>query len=444
MRAVVVGGGVAGLVAARRLAVGGAEVVLLEAGDRLGGRVVPVRVGGVTVDGGAESFAVRGGGVRALVGELGLGADVVDPVGGAWVALADRTVPLPAGGVLGIPSSPLATDVRRVLDARGAARAYADRLLPVLKVGRYERLGPLVRSRMGERALERLVAPVVENVYGAHPDDVPVEAIAPGLNGAITATGSLSGAVLSLRSRAPAGSAAQGIAGGVHLLIARLADACRAAGVDVRLGTAAIGVHPDPDGTGTTVVTAREDLHADRVVIAVDGAAALPLLRDAAPALAAMPLPPPAHSRAVLLLADDARLDAAPRGTGVLRAAGRTDVLATAITHATAKWGWLAERFGPSRHLLRLAYRGEEQVADARVAADAAALLGLGGLDVTRRIDVRWRDTAPSLAPETLALRAALAAAPLPEGIAVAGSWVAGTGLASVVASAERAAAPVP
>jgi hypothetical protein len=51
-------------------------------------------------------------------------------------------------------------------------------------------------------------------------------------------------------------------------------------------------------------------------------------------------------------------------------------------------------------------------------------------------------DTAPALAPETIRIRKELAAAVLPEGLAVAGSWVAGTGLASVVASAERAAVP--
>ena len=130
--AVVVGGGVAGLVAARRLALQGRTVVLLERSELLGGRVASGTVAGVAADTGAESFAVRGGVVRALVAELGLGDALVEPRGSAWVALADRTVPLPSGGVLGIPGSPLAEDVRRVIDGRGAVRAYADRLVPVL------------------------------------------------------------------------------------------------------------------------------------------------------------------------------------------------------------------------------------------------------------------------------------------------------------------------
>lgn len=440
MRAVVIGGGVAGLVAARRLVLGGADVVLLEATDALGGRVVPVQVGGIQVDGGAESFATRGGTVRALLDAIGLGGDVVDPVGSAWVALADRTVPLPAGGLLGIPSSPLADDVRRVIDTAGALRAYGDRLLPVLKVGQYQRLGPLVRGRMGVRVLDRLVSPVVQTVYGADPDDVPIDLIAPGLNAALTQVGTLSGAVLRLRTAAPPGSAAQGLVGGVHRLVTVLAEALHRAGVELRTATPVLAVRVEE--TGFTVITEEEALTADRVVIAADGAAALALLRDIVPVFAELPMPAPAVTRTVLVRIDDERLDAAPRGTGVLRAAAQADISATALTHLTAKWLWLAARTGAGHHLLRLAYRGAGDVADATVRSDSGALMGLDGLSFSARTDVVWRDTAPPLAPETIRIRQALTAIVLPPGLSVAGAWTAGTGLASVVGSAERAAEP--
>lgn len=439
MTAVVVGGGVAGLVAARRLAQRGERVVLLEAAARLGGRVAPVEVDGIVLDGGAESFAVRGGAVRRLVDELGLGGAVVAPRGSAWVALADRTVPLPAGGLLGIPSSPLAIDVARVVGVAGGLRAYADRLLPVLKVGRYPALGPLVRGRMGQRVLGRLVAPVVEGVYGVHPDEAPVDAIAPGLNAAITNTGALSSAVLSLRAAAPPGAAAQGLDGGMHRLVDALAASLD--GIEVRVGTEVLGVHPAPHGPGFQVVTAREDLVAHRVVLAADGAAALDLLADAAPEVARLPRPAPATSTAVLLVLDDERLDVAPRGTGVLRAPERAGVRAVALTHATAKWPWLAAALPAHRHVLRVAYRGAEPPSDDRVLADASALLGVRLSGVRARRDLAWRDPAPPLAAETLAIRHALADAALPPGLAVAGAWTAGTGLAAVVASGERSAA---
>jgi protoporphyrinogen/coproporphyrinogen III oxidase len=437
-RSVVLGGGVAGLVAARRLARSG-PVVLLEQDDRLGGRVAPARLAGVELDAGAESFATRGGTVAALARELGLGDAVVDPLpGGAWVALADRTVPLPAGGVLGIPGVPLADDVRRVVDWSGSLRAYLDRLLPVLRIGRYDLLGPLVRTRMGERVLTRLVAPVVESVYGVDPDAVTVDAIAPGLNAAITATGSLSSAVLQLRAAAPAGGAVQGLTGGVFRLVAALAADCAVAGVELRTATPVLGLHPAPGGW--TVVTAEEDLDVARVVVAVDGAASLPLLTDAVPDLASLPVPEPADSRAVLLAVDAPALDARPRGSGVLRAAEVQEVRATALTHVTAKWAWVGDALPAGRHVLRLSYRGADPVPDRTVLTDAARLLGEPLPAPVDRVDVSWRDSAPPLDPRTRVLRDAVVAA-APPGLGVAGSWMHGTGLASVVAGAERVAA---
>ncbi|MEF8908431.1 MAG: FAD-dependent oxidoreductase, partial [Haloarculaceae archaeon] len=54
MHAVVVGGGLAGLVAARHLADRGAEVTLLERRDRVGGRVHTEHVDGYTLDRGFQ------------------------------------------------------------------------------------------------------------------------------------------------------------------------------------------------------------------------------------------------------------------------------------------------------------------------------------------------------------------------------------------------------
>lgn len=76
---VVVGGGVGGLVAARDLAKGGADVVLVEASDRLGGIVDRHTVAGIELDLGAESFATRGDTVGTLAIELGLGNEIVTP-----------------------------------------------------------------------------------------------------------------------------------------------------------------------------------------------------------------------------------------------------------------------------------------------------------------------------------------------------------------------------
>ena len=79
-----------------------------------------LRIAGIDLDAGAESFATRGGVVAALAAELGL--DVVTPrPGPAWVQRArGGAVPLPAAGLLGIPADLDAPDVARALGERGA------------------------------------------------------------------------------------------------------------------------------------------------------------------------------------------------------------------------------------------------------------------------------------------------------------------------------------
>jgi oxygen-dependent protoporphyrinogen oxidase len=247
--------------------------------------------------------------------------------------------------------------------------------------------------------------------------------------------------VLSLRSAAPAGSAVQGVRGGVMRLVDALAADLERRGVVTRCETEVLGVHPAATGPGFTVVTPGADHEAAEVVLATDGAAALDLLRDPAREVAMMPRPRAAVSRSVILAVDTARLDALPRGSGVLRAPSLTAVTAMALTHVTGKWPWAAQDLPSGRHLVRLAYRGGDPVPDATVQADAEALLGLELPDPVERLDTVWTDTAPPLATETRDIARAIGAAALPAGLAVTGSWRTGTGLASVVAGAEEAVA---
>ena len=85
---VVVGGGVAGLVAALECAKVGLRVTVLERREEVGGCVGRVELDGLTLDSGAESFATRGGSVEELLGSLGLAGDIEQPnPAGAWLAM---------------------------------------------------------------------------------------------------------------------------------------------------------------------------------------------------------------------------------------------------------------------------------------------------------------------------------------------------------------------
>lgn len=259
---VVIGGGIGGLVAARECAKVGMRVTVLEAADVLGGAVRRAELDGVVVDAGAESYATRGGVVRALIEELGLADRIVPPrPGGAWLAGIPSVgaAPLPVGGILGIPANPFQDDVRRIIGWSGVWRAYLDRVRPPLTIGHQLSLGRLVSSRMGAKVRDRLVAPVTTGVYSASPDEVDIDVAAPGLNAALTRVGSLSGAVQALRDAAAAksaevksagssaepkapGSAVEGLSGGMSTLVDALATDLVRLGAEVRTGATVRGV----------------------------------------------------------------------------------------------------------------------------------------------------------------------------------------------------------
>ncbi len=465
--AVVVGGGISGLIAARDLARSGIAVTLLEAGTELGGCVGTHSVAGLTLDSGAESFATRSRAVPDLLEELGLGDAVVQPNrDGAWLQLAGEDTAaaaqrMPQSGLLGIPADPRAPEIVRAIGRTGSARAALDKVLPMGSLARKETvsLGEVVRTRMGEAVLRRLVAPVVGGVYSSDPDVLDADSVAPGLRAALAKHGSLAGAVASMRASAPAGSAVAGLAGGMGMLSRALEKDLLALGVNIRTGAAVTAV--DRSGTGWTVAVAEDQapeaevISADSLVMATDGPSAADLLAGAVPELAAARPGPGPGVALVTLVVDQPDLDAHPRGTGVLVAADVEAVDAKALTHATAKWQWLADSTGPGTHVLRLSYGRALSAADSAAAAqpsvvertdedlfaqalaDASVLLQvpLGVDDVVGWDVVRWIGALPSAAvghrDRVAAVRAAVDRVP---GLEVVGAWLAGTGLAAVTA----------
>lgn len=401
----VVGGGVGGLVLARRLALAGRHVVVLERSDRFGGQVARQTVAGVPLDAAAESFATRGGTMAALLAELGLVDDIETPLPKpAWLHRADGSaVPLPATGVLGIPGDPAASDVVRAIGRRAALRARFDALLPARVGADAPSLGELVRRRMGRGVVEGLVAPVVRGVHSSDPYSLPVGTASPRLRDELRAAGSLAAAVQRIRAAAPAGSQVAGIRGGMFRLVDALVAECERLGVRLETGAEADDITPD-------AVTVNGRRRAGEVV------------------RAAPPTRAPAGRRVTLatLVVEASGLDPAPRGTGVLVAAGAPDVSARALTHVSAKWASVGARL-PGLHALRLSYDGDVPDAIEQATADAATLTGARidrVVDATcavwqRRPGGAWADT-----PEP-----------------AVGEGPAGTGLAAVVAHAERVAA---
>ena len=405
-RVLVVGGGIAGLVAARRLVLGGRDVTVLESADRLGGQVARHSVGGIDLDAGAESFATRGGTVADLATRIGLGGDIVRPAElPAWLYRADGTAkPLPATSVLGIPGVAFAQDVIDAIGLRAAVRAQLDVLLPSLIGSRSATIGELVRRRMGSAVVEQLVAPVVRGVHSMSADELALDRAVPGLRAALLRDGSLTHAVRRMAMNAAPGSRVAGIRGGIVRLVDELEADLERFGVEVRLNSRV----SELTSAGLTV---GRDRLAGQVLVAASGVG--------------VEADPGRRLTLVTLVVDQTELDAAPRGTGVLVAEGAPGVEARALTHLTVKWPWLAERAG-GLHALRLSYDGAPQDAALRAPRDAAALLGMPIGRVVDTASVTWERAAPR--------RHSV------DGIRYVGEAGAGTGLAAVIGQAEAEA----
>ncbi|RLL70743.1 protoporphyrinogen oxidase [Streptomyces sp. Z26] len=460
MHVIVIGGGIAGLAAAHRLLLGGARVTLLEASPRLGGKLRVGEVAGVAVDLGAESMLARRPEGVDLARAVGLGDALQPPAtAGATVWTRGALRPMPRGHVMGVPGDPAALD--GVVSPEGVARIARDAELPATEVGEDVAVGRYVAERLGREVVDRLVEPLLGGVYAGDAYRLSMRAAVPQLYEAARAGRSLLAGVRALQERqaaaaAPAGPVFMGVDGGVGRLPAATAEACRAAGADLRTGTAVRALRrtggPDGGGAGWRVETddggAVGALTADAVVLAVPAPAAARLLAAEAPAAAAELAAVEYASMAVVTLAfRRADLAAVPPGSGFLvpPVDGRT---IKASTFSANKWAWSAER-DPDLFVLRTSvgrYGEEDRLRcdDAELVSasrrDLAAAAGIAAEPVDTRV-TRWDDGLPQYVVGHLdrvaRVRDLVAALP---GLAVCGAAYDGVGIPACVASARRAA----
>ncbi|MGW7053025.1 protoporphyrinogen oxidase [Streptomyces sp. NPDC054887] len=446
---VVIGGGISGLAAAHRLVGAGARVTLLEATDRLGGKLLTGEVAGVTVDLGAESMLARRPEAVALAREAGLGGRLQPPAT-ATASLWNRgaLTPMPKGHVMGVPGDPEV--LGGVLSADGLARMRRDRELPRTEVGDDIALGAYVAARLGREVVDRLVEPLLGGVYAGDVYRTSMRAAVPQLFEAARTHDSLLDGVRDIQRRAAGkqqdGPVFMGVEGGVGTLPDAVADAVRALGGEVLLRTPVIGLTRGPDGW--RVRTDERVIAADSVVLAAPAWAASALLAAESPAAAAELSAVEYASMALVTMAFRRRdAEGLPAGSGFLvpPVDGRT---IKASTFSTRKWGWVDAaapdlfllrtsigRYGEEEHL----HREDEELVDASL-SDLAAATGLAARPVATEV-TRWIGGLPQYPvghPDRVA-RVRDEVAKLP-GLRVCGAAYDGVGIPACVASGLRAA----
>ncbi|WP_042413990.1 protoporphyrinogen oxidase [Streptacidiphilus anmyonensis] len=455
----VIGGGIAGLAAAARLRgiVDGTErarVTLLEASPRFGGKLLSGEVGGVGVDLGAESMLARRPEAITLARAVGLG-DALQPPTTAKASIWTRGElrPMPTGHLMGVPGDLDALAATGVLSPEGLARAAEDETLPRTEIGEDIGVGEYVAARLGREVVDRLVEPLLGGVYAGHADAISLSAAVPQLlaiarreRSAIEGVHAALAAVAKNPDPAPVFT---GIDGGIGRLPGAVADACRAAGAELRTDTPVAALRRTADGW-TVVTEGGGVLTADAVVLAVPAPVAARLLAELAPGAAAE-LGEVEYAGMALVTLAYRRADLGPLpGSGFLvpPVDGRA---IKASTFSSNKWGWL-DKAAPDRFVLRtsLGRQGEEAVLD----LDDAELVALSRADLREAAGItatpyahavtRWRAGLPQYPvghPQRVArIEAAVAALP---GLALCGAAYHGVGIPACVADGWRAAAAV-
>ncbi|MEK9522007.1 protoporphyrinogen oxidase [Streptomyces venezuelae] len=455
---VVAGGGIAGLAAAHRLALAGHRVTLLEAGPRLGGKLLAGEIAGAPVDLGAESLLARRPEAVDLARAVGLG-DRLQAPGTTTASVWSRgeLVPMPKGHVMGVPGD--ARAVEGLLSAEGVRRIALDAELPPTEVGEDTAIGAYVAARMGHEVVDRLVEPLLGGVYAGDAYRISMRAAVPALFAAAREHRTLTDAVRAVQRAAAAvpadaagagtglgGSVFLGVDGGVGTLPGAVADAIRAAGGEI-VTDAPVTALRRTGATGWQVVCGDRVRAADAVVLATPAGPAAGLLAPHAPAAAAE-LDAVAYASMALVTLAFRRTDVpALAGSGFLvpPVDGHT---IKASTFSSQKWRWVTDG-APDLFVLRTSvgrHGEEEQVLreDADLVAaslkDLGAATGLAARPVATTV-TRWTGGLPQYPVGHLdrvaRVREAVAALP---GLRVAGAAYDGVGIPACIASAHRAA----
>ena len=420
-----------GLAAAHELVAGGADVIVLEGSDRLGGKLKLGSVGDLTLDLGAESMLARRPEALDLVHEVGLDERVVNPrtiTASIWTHGALRPMP---PTVMGIPADVAALAESGIAEVAPQVVAVPDEDVSVAS---------FVSERLGRDVLDRLVEPLLGGVYAGHTDSLSLRATTPQI--AALGPDLLAGATSARAVAEQTGPVFAGLVGGVGQLPAAVAAI---AGIDVRLDSTVRAITRTSDGWRLSVgpTTDVEHLDVDAVVVAAPAPAAARLLAEEAPdaafALAAIDY----ASMAIVTYVFDE--PAAFDGSGFLvPPVDRTFIKAATVS--SNKWEWVAET---GRTVIRASVgrAGEAtllQHDDGDIAARALADLStaFGGLPGPLDWVVqRWGGGLPQYdvghLDRVAIVDRSVAAVP---GLEVCGAAYNGVGIPAVIASGRAAA----
>ncbi|MHB1487113.1 MAG: protoporphyrinogen oxidase [Acidimicrobiales bacterium] len=469
----VIGGGIAGLAAAWELSGGDgrsplrdvvrgacsvakesrgpARIAVVEASDRLGGKIASCDFGGQDLEAGPDAFLARVPAGVDLCASLGLMPELISPATGkAYLWSRGRLWPMPANFVLGVPASPWSLARAGSLSLRGRLRGELDLVLGRTRIGSDDpdrSVGDVVRARFGRELTDTVVGPLVGGIHAGDIDRLSLAATAPVIDTASRANRSLMWA-LRAHTRPPPGPVFLAPRTGLSRLVDRLVEALAERGVEFHTASPVRSLSR-AGGRWVLGITGRpEPLLADGVVLSSPAPVTARLIGPHAP-VAASRLSSIAYS-SVCLVTMSWPLDALAReldGSGFLVPAGEGRLM-TACTWTSTKWPHLATpgratmrlsagRFGDDR---ALEMSDEDLVGALKAELVQAGVLRSGATAPSAHLVTRWPDSFPQYEVGHLdrirEVEDQMAQVP---GLAVAGAALRGVGIPACIDTGRRA-----
>jgi len=450
MTVLVVGGGITGLTTAYTLAQSGIPTTLVEASDRLGGKIRTESVDGFLVESGPDSFISYRPAALELARELGLEDSIIRPTNPrtVWIRSRGRFVRMPDGMGLVLPARLRPFIATGMFSPLEKLRISLDLIEPRDGHGGDVSVGAFLRRRLGGALVERLAGPLLGGVYGTPIDELSLDAVVPQLREAERQHRSLLLASLAsgrgARSRG-SGSPFVSLAGGMGQLTEALVGAiARSGGVEVRMKSKVVSLERHGGGFDARLANG-ELVRPEAAVLASPGPATAGLLDTIAPVAASCVRAIAHGSTAVVSLGY--RLDQftkPPVGHGFLVAAGEPLVI-DGCTMSSLKWAGRA----PDGTVLVRVFVGSHSPSvlagsDAEIVAlverDLAHVAGVHGAPILARV-ARSIDQMPKYTVGHLervaGANAALAELP---NLVIAGAAFRGVGVPDCIAQGRAAA----
>lgn len=183
---IIVGGGITGLTAAYYLQQQINEqnlpynVKLIEASDRLGGKIHTVKKDGFTIERGADSFLARKKPAVDFVEHLGMSDELVrNDTGQSFVLVDKKLHKIPQGSFMGVPTRVGPFVFSSLISPLGKLRAGLDYVIPKGEPQEDQSLGGFFRRRFGNELVENLLEPLLSGIYSGDVDEMSLMATFP-------------------------------------------------------------------------------------------------------------------------------------------------------------------------------------------------------------------------------------------------------------------------